>query len=141
MKILLDTNVFLDVLLERVDWVESSQATIDWCEANSGSGWVSWHTLSNLYYIGSKLVGSDAAGAYLDMILKDFQVCPVSTETAKVSRRMRFADYEDAMQAACALSAGVDRIVTRNVADFEHSPIEAISPDGFVKTTCDPKHS
>jgi len=132
MKILLDTHVFLDVLLERLDLVDSSQATIDWCAANTGSGWVFWHTLSNLNSIGTKMVGPDAAGHHIDMILKGFQVCPVSTETARTSRRLQFSNYEDAMQAACGLSAGVDKIVTRNLSDFRESPIEAISPDAFV---------
>ena len=136
MRILLDTNVFLDVLLERKDWVNSSQAILDWCEANTGSAWVSWHTLSNLYYVGTKIVGSVAAGEFIDTILKEFQVCPVSTETAHISRKLQFSDYEDAMQAACALSAGVDWIITRNIKDFASSPIRAISPDEFVLKQC-----
>ena len=137
MKILLDTNVFLDVLLERETWVNSSQALLDWCEANSGSAWVSWHTLSNLYYVGTKIVGAISAGEFIDTILEDFQVCPVSTETAHVSRKLHFGDYEDAMQAACALSAGVDWIITRNIKDFAASPIRAIRPDEFVlKRNC-----
>lgn len=137
MKILLDTNVFLDVLLERKDWVNSGQAILDWCEANTGSAWVSWHTLSNLYYVGTKMVGAEAAGEFIDTILEDFQVCPVSTETAHISRKLHFGDYEDAMQAACALSAGVDWIITRNIKDFATSPVRAISPDEFVlKRNC-----
>ena len=37
-------------------------------------------------------------------------------------------DFEDAMQVAAARACGARHIVTRNVGDYERSPIRAVDP-------------
>ena len=133
MKILVDTNLFLDVLFERNGLVRDSQAVLDWCEKHPGDAWIAWHTLANLYYIGARAVGKTAAMNHLDAVLGVFQVCPTDDTTAKAARALPFSDFEDAMQAAAALSVQADIIVTRNTKDFRRSPVKAITPSGFLR--------
>ena len=134
MRILVDTNVFLDVLLDREGWVQSSQQVLDWCEEHPGEAWIAWHTLSNLYYIGAKSVGSSSSMKQIDEILQIFEVAPCDSKAARFVRTLVLADFEDALQVAAATSANADRIVTRNTGDFIHSPVPAVDPVKFLKS-------
>jgi predicted nucleic acid-binding protein len=133
MRILVDTNVFLDVLMARSEWLTNSRHILDWCDAHPGQGWIAWHTLSNLYYIGAKTVGTEAAHQQIDEILEVFEVATGDTESARLARRLRMGDFEDALQAVAAQSCTADAIITRNLKDFKNSPVKALSPAQFTK--------
>jgi predicted nucleic acid-binding protein len=132
MRALVDTNIFLDVLLARQDLADESQQVLDWFDANPGDGWIAWHTLANLYYVGVKTVGRPAALAAIDEILGVFEVSPVGSSEARRARNLGMTDLEDALQATAATAARVDCIVTRNTKDFRRSPIKAMSPRTFL---------
>jgi predicted nucleic acid-binding protein len=134
MRALVDTNVFLDVLLARPDLADESQRVLDWFDAHPGDGWIAWHTLANLYYVGFKTTGRAKALSAIDEILGVFEVCPVGSSEARRARNLGMTDFEDALQASAATAARVDCIVTRNTKDFRRSPIEAISPKVFLAT-------
>ena len=51
MKLLLDTDVLLDVALDRKPHAESSSALVDALERRPGSGFIAWHSISNFYYL------------------------------------------------------------------------------------------
>lgn len=128
MKVLIDTNILLDVLLEREGLVDESQAVLNWCDEHPGDGWIAWHTLANLYYIGLKTAGKKEAEEFVDEVLSVFEVCPADTLAAKTARALPIADFEDALQVAAAQKARAERIVTRNKKDFRRSSIPAVTP-------------
>jgi len=130
-KILVDTNILFDVLLEREGLVDESQAVLDWCEAHPGAGWIAWRTLANLYYIGLKTAGKKEAEHFVDEILAVFEVCPADSLAARAARVLPIADFEYALQVAAGQKARVERIVTRNKKDFRRSPIPAVTPKEF----------
>ncbi|MGC9451127.1 MAG: type II toxin-antitoxin system VapC family toxin [Oceanipulchritudo sp.] len=133
MKALVDTNIFLDVFLDREGLADGSQAVLDFMEAHPGEGWIAWHTFANLYYIGAKLAGRRRTLQEIDAILDVFEVCPAGTAEAKAARLLRIPDFEDALQIAAAQSAGAERIITRNTRDFASSPVPAVSPEAFLR--------
>lgn len=133
MRILVDTNLFLDVLLDRKDLANESQTVLDWCESHPGSGWIAWHTLANLYYIGARQTSPREAAQFIDDILAVFDVCPTDSATARRARTLNMADFEDALQAAAAQNADLNLIVTRNIRDFRNSPIPAHTPPQFIR--------
>ncbi len=132
MNVLIDTNIFLDVLLEQDRLADESQAILDWCESQPGDVWIAWHTLANLYYIGSKIVGKRKADEFVDEILKTFEICPVDSLAARTARSLPLADFEDALQVASAQKAAVELIVTRNIKDYRKSPIPVMPPKAFL---------
>ena len=139
MRALVDTNVFLDVLLARKGLADESQQVLDWFEGHPGNGWIAWHTLSNLYYIGWKTAGRDKALAVIDEILATFEVCPVASTEARRARNLDMADFEDALQARAAIAARAESIVTRNSRDFRKSPVKAITPRAFLALVANAK--
>lgn len=132
MKLLLDCDVLLDVATRRPPHFVDSRAILDWCTSHPGDGFVAWHSLSNFYYIFSGSIGVVAARQFIVDLLTFIEVAPVETAQAKHAAALSMSDFEDAMQVAAAVSAGVDYVVTRNVGDYTASPVPAISPAGIL---------
>lgn len=51
----------------------------------------------------------------------------------KALRNYEFHDFEDCLQAECALKANADYIITRNVKDFAKSSVKAVEPEEFIR--------
>ena len=127
MRILLDTDILLDVALARAPHAAQSAAVLRWAEAG-GEAAVAWHTLANCAYL---LKGGGRA--FLGQLLRLVAVAPAGTADAKRALDLPMTDLEDAFQAAAALAWGADAIVTRNIADFRRSPVRALTPAEFLK--------
>lgn len=127
MKILIDTDILLDVALRRAEFFADSAAVLSWAEANPGQAAVAWHSLSNVAY----LVKPDARTFIADLL--DFvEVAPVSTPDMHAALGLPMKDLEDAMQVAAALSFGARQLVTRNLPDYRRSAVPALAPRAFL---------
>ena len=127
MKILIDTDILLDVALRRSEFYAHSAAVLSWAEANPGQAAVAWHSLSNLAY----MIKPDARTFIADLL--DFvEVAPVSTSDMLVAVGLPMKDLEDAMQVAAALSFGARHLVTRNLPDYCRSAVPALAPQAFL---------
>lgn len=126
MRILIDTDVLLDVALAREPHLAASAAVLEWAH-QGGHAAVAWHSLTNCSYL---LKGGKP---FLQKLLKIVEVAAVGDADAKVALSLPMNDLEDAFQAATALAWNVDFIVTRNVADYKKSPIKAVTPAAFLK--------
>ncbi|HEX3619169.1 MAG TPA: PIN domain-containing protein [Candidatus Udaeobacter sp.] len=133
MKILLDTDVLMDVALGRPDFGPDSRAVLDWCQQTPGTAVVAWHTVSNLFYLIHAARSDSFARSFLSDLLKFASVATSGTEAVRNALTMRMSDFEDALQAAAAISGNAEYIVTRNTADYRHSPIPAITPRDFLR--------
>jgi hypothetical protein len=128
MKVLLDTDILLDVALRRAEFFEGSAAVLRWAESEPGHAAVAWHSLSNISY----LLRPDARPFLRDLL--EFAVVPTTgTDTAQRALGFQMKDFEDSLQAAAALSFGAVYIVTRNTAHYRKSPVPAISPHQFIR--------
>ena len=127
MRILVDTDVLLDVALNREPHAVQSTAVLRWAEAG-GDAAVAWHSLANCAYL------LKARGRlFLRELVQIVEVAPVATADARRALELPMADLEDAFQAAAALAWGADAIVTRNIADYRRSPVDALTPSAFLK--------
>ena len=126
MRILIDSDVLLDVVLAREPYVAASAAVLEWAEAG-GEAAVAWHSLTNCYYL---LKGGRP---FLRKLLGFVEVAPVATADARNALRLPMSDVEDAFQAAAAMAWKADFIITRNLPDYQKSPVPAISPVDFLK--------
>ena len=128
MKILLDTDILLDIALRREDFVLESAQVLDWAEMNVGRAAIAWHTLSNLAY----LVRPNPRPFIRDL-LRFTRVAPVGMDDALRAVILPMADFEDALQAASAIAFDASFIVSRNVRDYKNSPVPAIAPKNFLE--------
>jgi predicted nucleic acid-binding protein len=126
MRVLIDTDVLLDVALAREPHLTASLAVLEWAE-KGGEAAVAWHSLANCSYL---LKGGRG---FLKNLLGLVEVAPVGSQDAKVAMGLPMKDLEDAFQAASALAWKADFIVTRNLPDYRQSPVPALSPADFMK--------
>jgi predicted nucleic acid-binding protein len=132
MKVLVDCDVLLDVGLERAPFVESSARVLDYLERHPMSGCVAWHSLSNVYYIASKAQSGAQARDFIRDLCGFLQVAPAGNQYVFRALELKMADFEDALQSAAAFACGAQGIVTRNIADYSASEIDALTPDMFL---------
>jgi predicted nucleic acid-binding protein len=126
MRILIDTDVLLDVALKREPFVQASSGVIRWAQGDPAQAGVAWHSLSNLAYL------AQPARGFIAHLLEFVEVAPTGTREARQGVGFPMADLEDALQAAAALAFDALYIVTRNVKDFKSSPVPAITPTRFL---------
>jgi len=132
MRVLLDANVVLDVLLNRPPFVADAQRL--WAASDEGlfDAYVASFTIPTIHYICEKHDGPEAAARAVDICLEAFEVCALYRECILAARRMSGPDFEDNLQIACAITDFLQAIVTRNPDDFRASPIRVYSPVEFL---------
>ena len=128
MKVLIDTNIILDVLCKRPDFYEDSAKIFKLCEVKKISGVISALSIPNIMYILRKELVADKTREILDSLMLIFSVADLKADDLKKAADMRFKDYEDAIQSACATRIKANYIVTRNIKDFSESKVTAIKP-------------
>ena len=128
MKVLIDTNIILDVLCKRPAFYEDSAKIFKLCEVKKISGVISALSIPNIMYILRKDLDADKTREILDSLMLIFSVADLKADDLKKAADMRFKDYEDAIQSACATRIKANYIVTRNIKDFSESKVTAIKP-------------
>lgn len=126
--ILLDTDVLLDVALDRHPHADASADFLARVADGASEGFVAWHTVSNLFYVIARARGATAARDFITDLMDYLSVAPTSTEAVRYAASLPMPDFEDAMQVAAARACGAEYIVTRNLNDFERSPVPAVTP-------------
>jgi len=126
-RFLVDTDVLLDVALQRKGFYSESAKVLRWAE-NGGEAAIAWHSISNCAYLLK-----DDGRKFLKLLLSIVEVAAVSSKEARQALELPMTDLEDALQAAAALSWGAEYIVTRNLANYRRSPIRAVNPAKFLK--------
>lgn len=134
MKILVDTNIFLDVILIRKPHYENSAKVWSFVSEKRMVGCISAISINNLHYILLKQKDSKSVGALIDQLLDEFNVIPLTRRIIQEARKIEEKDFEDMIQFVSARNSGCDYIVTRNVKDFPKEEVIPIEPVNFLKT-------
>ena len=125
---LLDTDVLIDVALDRRPHSGPSSELLDRVERGGRRAFVAWHTLSNFHYLVTPARGVADTRDFIAELVRFVAVAPADTAALRYALSLPMADFEDAMQVAAARACGARHIVTRNVKDFARSPIPATTP-------------
>ena len=126
--ILLDTDVLLDVALDRRPHADPASELLDRIEHGAEAAYIAWHSLSNLYYVVAPAHGGVSARDFIVELTRFVAVATTDTGDIRYAAELPMADFEDAMQVAAARACGARHIVTRNVRDYRRSPIHAVDP-------------
>ena len=133
MKIFVDTNIFIDILLDREPFSAYSALIYKLCENGLVEGYIAPITVNNIYYICRKAHNIAAIKAFLHKVSKDFTIAPMDSMTIEKANRLAMGDYEDALQYAMALQIGAEYLVTRNTKDFKRmTHIKICTPETFI---------
>lgn len=133
MKILLDTNIVLDVLMDRMPFADTATDLFSKVEDGTIIGYLCGTTITTIFYLAAKAVGAPRAREEIKKLLSLFEVAPVNRPVLESALGADFSDFEDAVIHEAACHVGADAIVTRNQKDFRKSGISVYSPEELVK--------
>ena len=140
-RVLFDTNILLDVILNRAPHVEASAAALDLVGRGRVEGYVAGHAVTTIAYVVQREKGAAEARKALIHLLSRVRVAPVTDSSVRMALTltMPLGDFEDAMCAASAQEAGCTVIVTRNPRHFQKVEPPAILPEAFLASHSEPK--
>ena len=125
---LIDTNVVLDVLLNRPEFVKASSMIWKICETEQAKGYISTLTYANMMYVMRKQLTSEQIEEVFCKLNLIFEFADFSSAVLERAVNMKWKDFEDAVQSATAESVHADYIITRNLKDFTQSKVMAFTP-------------
>lgn len=131
-RILFDTNVVLDVLLDRQPYVEASAAAWAAVETGISEGMLAAHAVTTIHCLVRKEMGNMKARRIVSAILRVFGVATVDGAVVQEALQLPLSDFEDAVTAAAARLAGCECIVTRDPKGFRGSPVRALTPEAVT---------
>ena len=131
MKIFVDNDVILDVLLERENFAHSQELLIK-IEQKLIKAYTSPLIFTNSFYIVSKLKTKKKSWIALKKIRLLFNVAEVDERIVDMALASEFTDFEDAIQYYAALRQNVDFLVTRNKKDYLPNQIPVLTPHEFL---------
>ena len=116
MRILIDTNVILDVLLKRSPFYETAIEVLKLSARDDIQEFVSASAITDIYYIAYKNLRDKAAvRELLKKLLLIVSVAGVSEEEIQKALELEWNDFEDSVQYSVAALNEMDGIITRNV--------------------------
>ena len=130
MRIMLDTNIVLDILEKREPFFANSYLVLLNALENGDLCMMPVSATTDIAYILRK------SGDVKDKLLKLSYMISLTDVTAddfNEAVKSDIPDFEDALLAACAKRNKADCLVTRNAKDFAKSPVRAITPQQFLK--------
>ena len=133
MKILFDTNVILDVLLDREPFSDIATKLVSKVEKNEIIGYLGATTVTTIYYLAAKVAGKKKADLEISKLLSIFQIAPVNKSVLTEAIKTKFKDFEDAVLHEAAKQVEIQGIVTRDPKDFKNATLSIYSPEELYK--------
>ncbi|SHE59275.1 Predicted nucleic acid-binding protein, contains PIN domain [Fodinibius roseus] len=135
MKVLCDTNVLLDLFLEREPFFENSSQVVGLAEQGKIDGWICGTTVTTIFYLLEKALSRTEAEKNVGKLLKIYHVANVNRVILEGALTNGFRDYEDGVLYQSAIHANLEAIITRNQKDFTKSTLPVYSPSEFLHAT------
>ena len=132
MKILLDTNVVLDVLLAREPFVDLAREIFILIENGEIEGYLCATSVTTLHYLIGRESNKKEANEIIEKLLTLFEVSPVTKKILYDASINNGLDYEDSVIYTSAFYSEIDIIVTRDKRGFKESKISTLNPKEFL---------
>jgi predicted nucleic acid-binding protein len=132
MRVFVDTNVVIDVLVQRQPFYEDSARVWAAAELGACQGHVAAITFDNVFYILRKQIGAPRARELMRATRQVFSVVPVDAKVIDEALGSDISDFEDAIQYVCARRSRARYIVTRDPKHFPRGETKVVSPGEFL---------
>jgi len=133
MKVLIDTNIVLDVLFRREPHYEQSFTFLQLCGQSVSGCVLASQTTDIFYFLRRDGLSVRAAKASMQELADNLKVLDIKSADVQSALACDMPDYEDALLAYCGKRHRMAYIVTRNERDFGQSPVPALSPAAFLE--------
>ena len=134
MDLLIDTNVVLDMFLEREPFVEMSRRAISLSQKYAVKSFISASSVTDIYYIAYRsLKNHQIVRKHFQTLFKFVGVATVTPKDIHKAFELNWKDFEDSVQYAVATSNNFDGIVTRNMQGFDGNEVKIFTPEEICK--------
>ena len=133
-KILVDTNIVLDLLAKREKYLSEAQSLFTLADKRKVKLFISSLTIANTYYILSQNLKFSDARKILRQFKVLVEVLPMDNKIIDLSLDSDFKDFEDAIQYYTAIENNIELIITRNLKDFKKSKIPVLSAKNYIES-------
>lgn len=125
-RIFLDTNILLDVFLERSPFFHPAQIVWSLAETKKIRAALSAVSIINIFYVIKKLSSASKAYEAITALPQIFKVVDTTSSLLSKALKAGFSDFEDSVQYFSALKFGAKAIISRDPAGFASSKIPVI---------------
>ena len=132
MRVMFDTNVVLDLLLDREPFVQEAKILISKVEQGEIVGLLCATTITTIHYLLLKSNGKERSVEIIQSLLKLFEVASVTRVVLQDALEINDKDYEDAVLYKSAYHAGANMIVTRDRKGFSKAELPVMNPKEFL---------
>lgn len=134
MRLMIDTNIFIDVLTQRQPFYENSSAVLQLCLQRKIQGFLSASAVIDIFYLLHRhFHDNELSYKYLGYVLDIVKVLSVTNEDVISAYTKKAPDFEDCLLATCAKSNNCKYIVTRNKKDFSGFDVPILSPEELLE--------
>lgn len=133
MKVLIDTNIIIDLLANRGEFAEPAAQLFRLCEIGKVQGYVAALSIANIVYIMRKELDRSQIESVLTKLSAIVTIADMKADDLRKAAALPIPDFEDALQSVCASRLKADFIVTRNLKDFQLSKVMAVKPSELLE--------
>lgn len=133
-KVMIDTNIILDVFLEREPFYEASAKVLNLVYDQLITGAIPASCITDIYYIARKIShNKEKSYKAIELVTRILEICDVTSDMIHSAFEINADDFEDCILAECAKANSCDYIITRYGKDFSGFDISCITPENFIK--------
>lgn len=132
MRVIVDTNVVLDVLLEREPFVKPAVEIFCLIEESRIDAFICATTVTTIDYLLVKSLKKTNARNALRRLISLFEIATVNRPVIERALVSKIQDFEDAVLNEAGQMAGADFVITRNTKDFAKSALKVCDPNEFL---------
>ncbi len=132
MKILLDTNIVLDLLLERKPYFDGSKEIFILIETKKVKGYLLASSITTLHYLIAKALNKQEANNVIEKLLKIFLITPFDKAVFIDAIANNGVDFEDSVIFNSALHHQIDYIITREKKGFQKLKVKVLETSSFL---------
>jgi len=135
MKVLLDTNVLLDAIVNREPFYLDAQNVINLILDNKLEGFITANSTTDIYYIAKKYLNQNDLRNIMCSLFAIFSIVDVLGTDCQKALDFPLDDYEDALLVVCSDKTAIDYIITRDKEFLQKAKpsMPVISPADFLQ--------
>ena len=132
MRVALDTNVVLDLLLDREPFNQRAVAIFSLIEQSKLEAALCATTLTTIDYLLAQSMQKKQSRKIISNLLDLFEICPVNRAVLQSAALSNISDFEDAVLHESARLSSCQIIITRNGKDFKKATLTILDPTEFL---------
>ncbi len=132
MRVMIDTNIVLDLLLKRESFVDDAVTIFKHAEKGRIEAYITANSVTDIVYILRKVYRREEIREHLLKLFGLIKVLSVTASDINGALNLDVHDFEDALVIQCSKNAGMDVIVTRNKKDFTNSPVKCLTAEELI---------